>query len=167
MRPRLTQRLSKLTKNLSQLSIVILLGVLSACQGQEKSPLLIFPSGKEIQLEIAVTPQEQMRGLSHRQVDDFPKNRGMLFYYDTPGMRQFWMPDTHFDLAIIFLDQDFRIIAFENPVPHHPSREEPVPRTQHYWAHHVLEIRSDSKAVQELQIGLPLKVKGLESYLRK
>ena len=167
MRPRLTQRLPKLTQNLFLLAFSATLLLMSGCRQDQNRPLIIFPSGETIELEIAITAQEQMNGLSHRKIGDFPKNRGMLFYYDTPGLRQFWMPNTHFDLAIIFLDQDFKVLAYENPVPHHPSRQEPIPRTQRYWAHHVLEVRSDSPVVKELEKGIELKVKKLEYYLRR
>lgn len=156
-----------------KLTLIFLLGFLTSCFNTSlsgpsaPSPQLILPSGQIIELELAMTPQEQERGLSGRASESFPPDRGMLFIYQESDFRQFWMPDTYFDLAIIFLDENFRVIALENPVPHHPSRREPVPRTSTYWSRHVLEMRSDSPWVSELKVGAQLKVNYLEQHLQK
>lgn len=161
----------KLTKNL-KFSLLCLAGVLAAsCQTQSDPAIrgeLSFPDGEVLKLELAVTDQEQTRGLSHRTKEDFPKDRGMLFVYSNNDFRQFWMPETFFDLAIAFLNENFVVMAVENPVAHHTTRIEPIPRTDRYWSRHVLEVRSDSPFAKLLRPGVQLSPKGEEfiDYLK-
>lgn len=55
-------------------------------------------------VELARTPQEQARGLMHRE--DLADDAGMLFVYDRPGVRTMWMKDTPLSLDMLFLDSD-------------------------------------------------------------
>lgn len=169
----ITHSKRKLTKNF-RWPLILSMGLLltsctSGCldNANSDSAALVFPSGETLALELARTPQEQTRGLSDRKKTDFPKDRGMLFVYHRDEFRQFWMPDTYFDLAIAFLDKDFKVLAVENPVPHHPSRQEPIPRTGSYFSRYVLEVRSDSPFAEKLSPGIQLKWKGPKSYLEK
>ena len=88
----------------------------------------------------------------------------MFFYFKNEGPRRFWMPDTYFDLDIFFLDNQFKVIALERKVPHHPGRKEPIPRTKTYMARHVLEIPSDSPIAQYIEKGSELKWIGPPSF---
>ena len=65
------------------------------------------------------------------------------------------MPNTYFNLDIIFLDRQLKVLAIERNVPAHPGMQEPpmIYRTKNYYAHHVLEIRADSPLSQEIQVG--------------
>lgn len=160
----ITQKRSKLIKNITLCTIVLFISAFSCNRQQEKGqPSFIFPSGKKLSLRLALEPHEQQRGLSGIAAKDFSPDEGMLFYYRQDGPRSFWMPDTYFDLDIIFLDKNFEILAIERDVPHHPGRDEPpeIYRTKSYYSRHVLEIRSDSWASQEIKVGLKLKWSGL------
>ena len=59
---------------------------------------------KTYQLELAKSPTEKTRGLSHRS--SLPKDHGMLFLFDTPGIYPFWMKDMLFDIDIIWIYED-------------------------------------------------------------
>ena len=128
---------------------------------------MIFPNGEKLDLIIAKTSKEHSQGLSGIKKDEFPKNKGMLFYYESDDFRQFWMPNTHFDLAIAFLDKNFKVLSVESHVPHHPSTKEPIPRTGTYWCRHVLEVRSDSEFAKLLRPGITLKLKKAPSDLER
>lgn len=60
-------------------------------------------SGKTVSLrvEIAVTPEEQARGLMFRE--SLADDGGMLFPYDPPQAVSFWMKNTVIPLDIIFI----------------------------------------------------------------
>lgn len=61
-----------------------------------------------IVLDVADTPAKQQLGLGQRA--DLPPNRGMIFTYDAPGDRCFWMKDMNFPIDIIWLNAEKQII---------------------------------------------------------
>src|SRR5207253_2714575 len=56
-------------------------------------------------------PSEYQIGLSGRS--SLGDERGMLFYYRQMNRQAFWMKDTHFDLAIAFVDSSERIVDIQ------------------------------------------------------
>lgn len=67
-------------------------------------------------VEVARTPEEQARGLMHRQ--SLAPDRGMIFPYDPPQITSFWMKNTLIPLDIIFIAPGGRILRIEaNTVP--------------------------------------------------
>lgn len=59
-------------------------------------------------LEIADTPEKRVLGLSGRE--SLGKLEGMLFVFDKPGFHGIWMKDMNFDIDILWLDQDKRVV---------------------------------------------------------
>lgn len=120
-----------------------------------KAQSFITPGKETIHLRLAIKKDEQTKGLSGTKAKDFKDHEGMLFVYDSPGSRRFWMPDTYFNLDIYFLDSNFKIIAAEKNVPHHPGIKEPPPiyQTATYEAHHVLEMKASSPLSKKLKVG--------------
>lgn len=78
-------------------------------------------------VRLAITRLEHSKGLSGIKPSDFSVNDSMLFVNDRMGERRFWMPDTYFNLDIIFLDSDLKIVGIEKNVPMHPGMGEPPP----------------------------------------
>lgn len=75
-----------------------------------------------IDLEVAITPQQQSLGLMARP--PLPPLRGMWFPYQQPQLLRFWMHHTPAPLDMLFLNQG-RVIAIEAaalPCPHLPCR---------------------------------------------
>jgi uncharacterized membrane protein (UPF0127 family) len=64
-----------------------------------------------LRLEIADTDAEQARGLSWRA--SLPRDQGMLFVFASSGNPCFWMKDMRFDLDLIWLDADKRVVGVE------------------------------------------------------
>lgn len=64
--------------------------------------------GETLKVEIAQTPKEKERGLSGKL--SLPKDLGMLFVFDEPGIYGFWMKDMNFPIDIIWISQDSKII---------------------------------------------------------
>lgn len=68
-------------------------------------------------VEVAVTPQDQARGLMFRT--EMGPDEGMLFPYDQPRMLSFWMRNTVIPLDLVFIDEQRRIINIaENATPY-------------------------------------------------
>jgi uncharacterized membrane protein (UPF0127 family) len=53
--------------------------------------------------DLALTPDQQSKGLSGRQ--NLSENQGMLFVMKTPGTYGFWMKEMKFPLDIFWLDK--------------------------------------------------------------
>lgn len=139
---------------------------LSACHLQSaddhlKKVTLITPTGLEISTEIALSDQQQIKGLSGRKPESFCQDCAMLFYYSKDSTKNFWMIDTYMNLDIFFLDQNLKILAVERNMPAHPGKEEPpsIARTLPIFSRHVLEMRSDSSSSKSLEVGMQLQWK--------
>jgi uncharacterized membrane protein (UPF0127 family) len=61
-----------------------------------------------IAIEIADTPETQMKGLMGRSTLD--DSSGMLFVFEKPGPKKFWMKNTSVPLDIIFVGKDGCIV---------------------------------------------------------
>ncbi len=71
--------------------------------------------GRTFILEIAISPEERIQGLSNR--DHLPPDAGMLFIFAEESVLAFWMKDTLIPLDILFLDQDRRIVNIHTMTP--------------------------------------------------
>jgi uncharacterized protein len=67
-------------------------------------------------VEMAVTPEDQARGLMFRR--ELPEGQGMLFDFQREQPATFWMKNTYVSLDMIFIRADGRILRIaENTVP--------------------------------------------------
>ncbi len=140
-----------------------LFSLIFSCQSEsrksEKIVDILTPNGAKIETRLAITQEEQERGLSGIRPEDFGENEGMLFYYQEDSDKHFWMPDTYFDLDLFYLDKDLRIVDIVRKLPHHQGRhnEALIPRARGVWCRHALEMKASSPLGQTLKIGDQLK----------
>lgn len=122
---------------------------------QMQSARFQTPEGKSLMTTLAITPEEHEKGLSGVKPQEWPIDHSMFFAGLEDNYRTFWMPDTYFDLDIFFLDKDFKIVAIERKIAHHPGRENEstIARTRSYLCRHVLEMSSDSSLSLSLDVG--------------
>ena len=67
-------------------------------------------------VEMAVTPEEQAKGLMFRR--ELAEKQGMLFDFHREQPTSFWMKNTYIPLDMIFIRADGRILRIaENTVP--------------------------------------------------
>lgn len=111
-------------------------------------------SGKTVQLRLAISKDEQNRGLSGLKPKNFKINEGMLFINPEESPRTFWMNDTYFNLDIIFLDKDLKIVGLEKNVPFHAGKNEPprIYRTHTYRSQFVLETKGNAPFGKSLKV---------------
>ena len=73
-------------------------------------------TGEKIFIEIASTSEAQEQGLSgKRKLMEFVRDQkirteGMLFVFEKPTVLSFWMKDMNFDLDMIWMDENFKIV---------------------------------------------------------
>lgn len=79
-------------------------------------------NGEQIDLEVAITSQQQAQGLMYR--DSIAPNRGMLFPFEFPRRATFWMKNVNMPLDMIFLYEG-EVKSVEVNVP--PCETEPCP----------------------------------------
>lgn len=105
----------------TSISLAILSGIflcwtfgLSA-QTQFAEARLVFSNGKVLNVELADTPETQLRGLMGRThlSEDF----GMLFVLPREQRMSFWMKNTYIPLSIAFFDKDKRLMSIEKMEP--------------------------------------------------
>ncbi len=76
---------------------------------------LTLPDGFVVTAELALTQEQQARGLMFRA--SLPPDRGMLFAFSDGGFKSFWMKNTLIDLDMVFLDADLRVAKVFHRVP--------------------------------------------------
>jgi len=119
---------------------------------------LALPSGRSFPIKLLFSGAEHIRGLSGVRDADFPDEMGMFFWFSETDPRGFWMPDTWFDLDIVFLDEDLRVVYVAKNMKAHPGRETPpsIAKTPVILARYVLEVKANSAVSRELEEGVQL-----------
>ena len=72
--------------------------------------------GSELQLQLALKPAEQQKGLMYRESLD--SDHGMLFLFDRPGKRGFWMRNTRIPLDIGYFDSCGQLLEIHKLFPY-------------------------------------------------
>lgn len=123
---------------------------------------LIHSSGEKIKIDILTDDASKVQGLSGIKPEGFSETRGVFFYYKNDDEKNFWMPDTYFNLDIIYLDKALRILKIDRNVPHHPGHNEPpyIARMNPMWCRHVLEVKALSPFSKVIKPGDILSWKG-------
>ena len=70
--------------------------------------------GREISVEIADGPDEQVQGLSGRE--GLAENEGMLFVFERPGFYKFWMKGMRFAIDLVWIGADWKIAGVSRNV---------------------------------------------------
>ena len=90
--------------------------IAGAAWAQQNTPVLELAAGiHRIEAEVVNTMDTRMRGLMGRRA--MPRQRGMLFVFDTEARHCMWMKNTLLPLSVAFLDDQGRIVNVEEMVP--------------------------------------------------
>lgn len=101
-------------------------------------------------LETVKTTADQEKGLSGRQ--SLAKDSGMLFEYSQVGQRCMWMKDMHFNIDIVWLDNNNRITSIAPNVS-------PASYPHNYCANaqRVIELPAGTASQEVLRVGQIMK----------
>ena len=124
---------------------------LSSCSSPVKdfSDQICFSDGC-IQIEIARTREERMKGLQDRR--NLDKDRGMLFIFEKSKKHSFWMKDTFIGLDIVWIDGDKCIVTIMPNILPCETEQCPV-YTPSKDARYVLEVNSGVAIELGLKVG--------------
>ena len=86
--------------------------------------LVTFPSGAQIQVEVADNPLMLHAGLAFR--DSLPPDWGMLFIYERPDFHKMTTKQYRFPVDLLWLDEGKRVILMAESVP--PCDSDPCPQ---------------------------------------
>jgi uncharacterized membrane protein (UPF0127 family) len=76
---------------------------------------IVVAKGQRFLAEVARTPQEQARGLMHRQA--LAKDRCMIFLYNEDGYHSIWMKNCLISLDIAWLKEDGTVVEIQEHAP--------------------------------------------------
>jgi uncharacterized membrane protein (UPF0127 family) len=116
-------------------------------------PAVLLPDGFEVNLELAITPDELAQGLMYRPrlADD----HGMLLVFDEERFPSIWMMNTLVALDIIYLDRTGTVVDVITDAQ--PCPAEPCPRfTPKQAARAVLEVPAGTAAQHGIAAGARL-----------
>jgi uncharacterized membrane protein (UPF0127 family) len=86
-------------------------------------PRVVLPAGAVLRVELATTEAERATGLMYRE--SLAPDAGMLFLFDAPDLRPFWMKNCRFSLDIVHLASDGTVVDVLANVP--PCAADPCP----------------------------------------
>ncbi len=117
-----------------------------------KNPLSssVTVNHKKIFVEIAITDEEKVRGLSNKS--SMPVDHGMLFIMGEPAHHSFWMKDMRFPLDFIWISEKTVVDLTEN-VPNPKGTEPPVKVQPRIPADKLLEVNAGGIQEYGIKIG--------------
>lgn len=105
-------------------------------------------NGVSVNVELALTPESQIRGLSGR--NELKEDDGMLFVFNNIGYHSFWMKDMKFPIDIIWIGDDLQIVYIKKDAQ---PKSYPDVYTPDKKAKYVLEVISGFSQKNNLKEG--------------
>lgn len=106
--------------------LAVLLMSLSVFLGERKESSIIvvrFPSGVELETEVADTPEKLLFGLAFR--DELPPNGGMLYIFEQNGLHRVQTREYRFPIDILWVDESHHVVHMLEHVE--PCTNDPCP----------------------------------------
>lgn len=118
---------------------------------------LTLPDGYRVSAELALTPEDQRKGLMFRE--ELAAGRGMLFVFGELAPRSFWMKNTWIDLDMVFLDRELKVLKVFHRVPRsRPGQPEAEVARASSPAALVLELPAGAARAHQVRPGARLKI---------
>ncbi len=101
-------------------------------------------------IEAAIADDDKERNQGLMDVNDLPKDKGMLFIFDDNKSRSFWMANTPLSLDIMFVNEDYEIVRIHQNTK--PFSEKSLASEQP--AKYVIETNSGFVVSHDIQEGM-------------
>ena len=118
--------------------------------------LLLFPNDKVIlkisdirlQIEVADTGEERVKGLSDRESLGY--RDGMLFIFDNESLHGIWMKDMNFAIDILWIDEGYKVVDIKKDAKPESYPEVFIPEVP---SKYVLEVNAGFLEENDIEIG--------------
>ena len=142
-------------------SVLVPIVVPTSTTKPDTSPLVTIGTTK-IKVDLATTTATFKKGLSGRP--SLASDTGLLFIFKTADIYQFWMPDMHFPIDIIWINNGKVVDVDENATnifdPKHPVFYRPSSA-----ARYVLEVNAGFFKKHGLKIGDKVQLQNIQPRL--
>jgi uncharacterized protein len=101
---------------------------------------------KHFALEVAATDKQREVGLMNRK--SMPADHGMLFLFDKPRVRAFWMSHTTLPLDLIYLDEHGKVV---DVLPLVPNDTTPIYSSSPIL--YAIELNRDAAGLADVHVG--------------
>ena len=91
---------------------------------EETIIVVSFPNGREIEAEVADTPEKLLVGLAFRET--LPTNGGLLYIFESTGQNHLWTKAYRFPVDMMWVDESHHIVGLKENVA--PCREADCPK---------------------------------------
>lgn len=119
---------------------------------------------KCVGVEVVSNPEDLERGLMYRK--SLQKDTGMMFVFDKDDIQSFWMKNMNFNLDLVWISLEGRIVYIGQNIP--ACKEDPCPvYTPDQPARYVLELNSGYTASHDWKVGDKLRLEGISGILKK
>jgi len=121
-------------------------------------PPQVCHNGNCVAVEVVSKQDDMERGLMYRT--GLSPDKGMLFVFTFDDAHQFWMKNMHFNLDILWISKELRIVYIGQNIP--ACLADPCPvYTPDQSARYVLELNNGYTNVHHWQVGDQLDLKGV------
>lgn len=120
---------------------------------QAKGQIEVIIGEKSYRLFEAKSEVEKNLGLS--VFEEIAENEGMIFYFDSPSYYSMYMKNMKFDIDIIFLDKDWKVITIHEKVSVSSYRSDRDFETFKAYSpsKYVIELASGQVAKNKIKVG--------------
>ena len=106
------------------LAVLLMSVSLFLVERKESSIIIVtFPSGRELETEVADTPEKLLFGLAFREA--LPPNSGMLYIFESTGPHRITTKGYRFPVDVMWVDESHHIVGVMENVP--PCERDPCP----------------------------------------
>jgi len=91
---------------------------------EETIIVVSFPNGREIEAEVADTPEKLLVGLAFRET--LPANSGLLYIFESTGQNHLWTKEYRFPVDMMCVDESHHIVGLKENVA--PCQEADCPK---------------------------------------
>ena len=86
--------------------------------------IVSFPNGRQLETEVADTPEKLLFGLAFRET--LPPNGGMLYIFESTGQNHLWTKEYRFPVDMMWVDESHHIVGLKENVA--PCRADDCPK---------------------------------------